>query len=368
MAITLVSNSTTQGTTSSAINSTGASLIVVALHSDGSTPTISDSKGNSYSQVFGVTAGGERCALYYAANPVVGTGHTVTATGASDFSLITVAAFSGVKTSSPLDQSNSAGAGSGSHSSWQTGSISPTENGELIVAASSILTGVLGDMSWSPDPPFDLIGGLGPSPTYGGLAIYEVQTTATNRNPTFTPSTNFSKYSAGVASFKAAPFDSSTSDSASASEGMSFAATVVRSDTAAGSEGQAYDGAASQADTSTFVESISAGVPADVVSDTSAASEAMTFLFILSVADAASVTDGRAFNGETSRSDTASAGEQGGFSVGVTITDAAAVVDGQTAAASLIASDSAAVFDSTSDINIQLERTFILTEPLPYGT
>jgi hypothetical protein len=46
--------------------------------------------------------------LYYAANPTVGSGHTFSYTGASNFSSIFVAAFSGVATSSPFDKENGA--------------------------------------------------------------------------------------------------------------------------------------------------------------------------------------------------------------------------------------------------------------------
>jgi RHS repeat-associated protein len=77
-----------------AIDTTGATFIIAAVsYNTGLTPTITDSKGNTWTPLTASTVTGtvsER--LYYAANPVVGTGYTFSNTATSNFSSICVAA------------------------------------------------------------------------------------------------------------------------------------------------------------------------------------------------------------------------------------------------------------------------------------
>jgi RHS repeat-associated protein len=94
--------------------------------------TLSDNKGNTWTPLTASTVTGtvtER--LYYVANPTVGSGHTFSDTGTSNFASICVAAFSGVATSSPFDKENGA---TSSASTIQTGSVTPSLNQELLVS------------------------------------------------------------------------------------------------------------------------------------------------------------------------------------------------------------------------------------------
>jgi RHS repeat-associated protein len=117
--------------TTAAIDTTGATFIIAAVsYNTGATPTISDSKGNTWTPLTAsAVTGTVTQRLYYAANPVVGSGHTFSNTAASNFSSICVAAFSGVSTSSPFDRENGA---TSSLSTIQTGSVTPAVNQELV--------------------------------------------------------------------------------------------------------------------------------------------------------------------------------------------------------------------------------------------
>ncbi len=120
-------------TTSPGVDTTGATLLVIVLYSPNSPPagTPSDSYGNTwaFAEVFNHVSGG----IYYVANPTVGAGHTFSAGGSGNNSYnFTVLAYSGAATSSPLDQKNNNYTNAAT--SLSTGSITPSQNGCLIVA------------------------------------------------------------------------------------------------------------------------------------------------------------------------------------------------------------------------------------------
>lgn len=135
---TLVANNTiTVPAPAGTINTTGANLIVVFVCTSnaGSLPTLVDSKGNTYiplTQYNGVEYG----RLWYCLNPIVGSGHTFTfTTSTNSFPRVTVTAWSGIAISSAFDTEN--GNGSGSNvTSLNTGSVTPSQNGSLIVTGS----------------------------------------------------------------------------------------------------------------------------------------------------------------------------------------------------------------------------------------
>lgn len=119
-------------TTTDAIDTTGANLIVIGVGIDSGTiaaPT--DNKGNTYT-LFGtgtVVGGDNEVRLYYAFEPTVGTGHTFTQAG--DYGVICVSAWAGA-VSSPADQT--AGSTQASGTTLAAGSVTPTENNELAIA------------------------------------------------------------------------------------------------------------------------------------------------------------------------------------------------------------------------------------------
>lgn len=139
MAITLLVHTIAGSTdansvTTSGIDTTGATLLVafVSTYEPNAAGTLSDSKGNTWTPL---TAQAEatlvRGRMFYVANPTVGTGHTFTVSGTSDFPSVAAAAFSGVATTSPFDAENGNHISSGLTIS--TGSVTPAQNNELFI-------------------------------------------------------------------------------------------------------------------------------------------------------------------------------------------------------------------------------------------
>lgn len=205
MAIALVSS--VQGTpgqngnTSSAIDTTGATLLVGCMTGYGIPDSISDSKGNTWTGLTNLSAGGIITRLWYVANPTVGSGHTFTSAGGNLYQAMHTAAFSGVLTVSPFDQENGSGAAAATK---QPGSITPSEDNELIVTGFGLDSPGGGDAT--------INGGFTIAQqtqytvaTAAGCALaYLIQTSAAAANPTWTApsSTNLN---AVIASFKATP-------------------------------------------------------------------------------------------------------------------------------------------------------------------
>lgn len=177
MAIALVA-STKKATAgaSPAIDTTGANLLVALLVASGS-PTLTDSKGNTWTKLTEQTGPfGEKTALYYVPDPVVGSGHTFTIGGT--FPSGCFAAYSGVKATTPHDAEDT-GVGT---SVLSPGSITPSEDNELVIltlggfhTAISVNTGTIIQNN-------DGSGGVNFSSTLAEL----IQTTAAAVNPAWT--------------------------------------------------------------------------------------------------------------------------------------------------------------------------------------
>jgi hypothetical protein len=190
--------------TSSALDTTGADFIaIVVTENTAGSATISDSKSNTWNILSEQTNSiNPSCVIYYAAaTGKTGSGHTFTATGSSIFSVLTVMAFSGAKVSAPIDVQAGTG-GAGFVNTAAPGSITPTEDNELIISgfawnAAMTITSVTGATAFFQT---NFTGGT----NYGGGGAYVIQTTAGAINMAW----NFSGSVAGnivTASFKAAP-------------------------------------------------------------------------------------------------------------------------------------------------------------------
>src|SRR5438067_1677321 len=94
--------STNVSSTTSAINTTGASLLVVALTNGGGSPP-TDVKNNNWTALVSGAGWRSTVQLFYVANPIVGTGHTFH--HPSGNGIVAAAAFSGAS-ASPFDQQN----------------------------------------------------------------------------------------------------------------------------------------------------------------------------------------------------------------------------------------------------------------------
>ena len=209
MAIALVTHTAVagnpSGATTGSINTTGANLIVFCIASYiSSTLSISDSKGNTWSTLtryWNAATENVSILIAYCYGPSVGSGHTFSVSGGSSYASIAVAAFSGAP-ASPLDQQNGSDA-SGSSSTVQPGSITPTQNNELIVSAVGIdgngntptvdsSISITDTAAWSGGNNF-------------GISLgYRVQSAAAAINPTWTLSGSSPGMAPAIASFKSA--------------------------------------------------------------------------------------------------------------------------------------------------------------------
>lgn len=201
LAITLVAGAflsadLAAGNPSSAIDTSGANLLVGGASWFNAQPTYTDSKGNTWAFVrndsfFGIA----NLDSYYVSAPVVGSAHTVTPTGNNG--ALSLAAFTGVLASSPFDQATGVNDSDGG-SSIQSVALTPSEDNCLIVAVLYFESGAVSSIDGGFTLLSSAVGG-------SGTAIaYKVQTTAAAVSPTWTLSTGNSRLDAQLLSFKAA--------------------------------------------------------------------------------------------------------------------------------------------------------------------
>lgn len=180
-----IKSGSANGLTTNAIDTTGATLLVVAFASweNRGDPVISDNKGNTYTFVPGSGVGATNVRIAYCANPAVGTGHTMTLTGAECYASGEFSAWSVVATTSPLDVS-----GASNNINHIGGGLTPTQDGDLIVTAAGTNWNA-GTPANIVNPPFTLleyVAGVGDPQYSRGLGFgYLIQTTAANVDPTW---------------------------------------------------------------------------------------------------------------------------------------------------------------------------------------
>lgn len=173
--------------TTGALNTTGADFLVLVLsdYQAVSLSAISDSKGNTWNALTSHSvSSADRCTIFWSVPTSVGSGHTFTATRTGAFMSICVGAFSGMKPTTTFDQQNG---NSGTATTLNTGSVTPSESFELLIAGIAIGSG--NSTISSIDSGFTLqenqaFGGTG-TPYGCGLA-YLIQTTGAAKNPTWT--------------------------------------------------------------------------------------------------------------------------------------------------------------------------------------
>lgn len=183
--------------TTSAIDTSGAGLIVAVIATSGlTTGAFGDSKGNTWSELTEASSS-INSRIVYCANPNVGSGHTFTVNGGSSpFASIAVAAFSG-GAASPFDASTQS---SGSSASPSAGSgITPAQNDELVIAAVGTGGGVIDaiDGGFNISDKSDFLD----AHHYGAGLAYLIQTSAAAVDPTWTLSAS-ANWSASIACFK----------------------------------------------------------------------------------------------------------------------------------------------------------------------
>lgn len=244
MAIALVDSTLLQSATTattSAINSTGATSLIASVSfyaGSGGSPAISDSNGNTWTLRASVPTGNDETRIYVADNPTVGSGHTLTVTGTAIFFTVVFSAFSGVDTSSPFDVASAA---TGSSSSVQPGSVTPGQANSLVAAAYTMPDASIGTSSTPSGYTLVQQAAFSPGVAEGGGLFYQVQTTATATNPTFTGWTGGTdNASAAIVVLKPAAGGGGITGTAAWTEGndlWSGAGGVLVSGTAAWTEG-----------------------------------------------------------------------------------------------------------------------------------
>jgi len=192
------------GGASNAANSTGADILFISVsrYGGGDVPTVSDSKGNTWTPLTESVNGDNAARIYYALNPTVGTGHTFTVSGTAVYPTFIAHGFAGAALSSAFDAEN--GTTASSVTSVQPGSITPAENGEVIIANMALNTAP-GGAGVSINSGFT-IGGFrdySAGVNIAGYGAYFIQTTAAAINPTWSW-TDSGFPAVRIASFKAA--------------------------------------------------------------------------------------------------------------------------------------------------------------------
>ncbi len=209
MTIALVVSVAKQGAattvTTSNIDTTGCDLLVANIFwSNGANAVaaVTDSKGNTWTAATKYNASDAANRFYWCKPSSVGSGHNFTIGVPNVYGGIIVLGFSGVKATSPLDGTN--GATSASASSLATGSLTPSEDNCLLIYAATTAGNITAVDVGTLQETANGISGT----TYGGGVGYEIQTTATARNPSFSASVT-NQMAASILAFKAEPAASS---------------------------------------------------------------------------------------------------------------------------------------------------------------
>lgn len=189
--------------TTSAINTTGATLIVVAFgFYNGTTavPTLTDSKTNTWTGLTVHTNTIYSVRMFYCANPTVGSGHTFTETGVDTYPSVAVAAFSG--TLNAAADGESAGGTATAATTVQPGTLTPSADNAVVVTAMVYPPTAAGTASINSS--FILSDSQNGNNADGSFSValaYKVQTTAGAENPTWTSPT-LGILAAAAAAFK----------------------------------------------------------------------------------------------------------------------------------------------------------------------
>jgi hypothetical protein len=130
--------------TTGAIDTTGMNLIVLGVTTSSGLNAPTDSKGNTYTLLVGPVTNGDNIRLYYCLAPTIGAGHTFTITptgggAGNNYGVLTVMGWSGIATSSAVDQQNSRT--QNATTSWDTNNVTTTQADELLVSVGELATG-----------------------------------------------------------------------------------------------------------------------------------------------------------------------------------------------------------------------------------
>lgn len=201
MAFALIAHTAAANATTTAINTTGADFIIVAVCSYSTTPvTNSDSASNTWSQLTEVQAvsANAHLRMFYVQAPTTSASHTFSTN--ANFYAIAVAAFSGSQ-ATPFDVQSTASATS---LTIQPGSITPAGNGELIISSVGMSADGASGQTWSVDSSMTISDQIAPTGgAHNGLALAYLLSSTGAINPTWTASGGGSpNQAAAIAAFK----------------------------------------------------------------------------------------------------------------------------------------------------------------------
>ena len=181
MTIAVVATKSFSGGPSAAIDTTGANFLVYFHCGTQATSAPTDSKSNTWTDLDhvyeNVDALGVR--LWVCASPSVGSGHTFTAPAFYESAM--VFALSGVNAT--YDDTRTSASNSGSVTSIQPGSLTPSQDGDILLGA--LANNVNGTSSSHTLSGLTSIGAIEAGSAINADGGYVIQTTATALNPTF---------------------------------------------------------------------------------------------------------------------------------------------------------------------------------------
>ncbi len=192
----------TNNVTTASVTLAGNFVVVVAADYRSATAcTIADSRSSTFTiRTTYQTTAEQRIRIAYATGVTTGAGYTVSCNGTSSFPAVSFAAFSGVATTSAFDQES--GATSDSAVTFQPTIVTPTVANEVVIAGASAASAI----TITVNAPFTIPtnGSTTWDGTHYGVSVaYDIQTTATARNPTWTGNGVAHVWAADTATFKA---------------------------------------------------------------------------------------------------------------------------------------------------------------------
>lgn len=176
--------------TTAAVNTTGASILILTATYQGSAPTVSDSQGNTWTALTERPGtAGAAARIYYCLTPTTSAAHTFTISAA--FGAVGIVAASGVTAFVEED-----GGGGDSVTSSTDAAMAATKANALVVSCAMIWTSTGANMdNGFTDLQEDFVGGV----NYGGGLAYKITATPIAPEWTWTGANN---YAVAMASFE----------------------------------------------------------------------------------------------------------------------------------------------------------------------
>lgn len=195
---TTAGSSDANSVTTSSINSSGATLIVVGVAINGNSPTApTDNQGNTYTQAITVSSGIARSAIYYCVNPTTNSSHTFSYSQFNTTPTLFVNVFDGG--TSTVDVTNSTN--NTVSTTIQPGSVTPTSDGQLFVTVLSNFVAIADTYSINSSFTITQRREVANPNAQDGAIAYKIQTTGGAENPTWSHS-NTTTNGACIATFK----------------------------------------------------------------------------------------------------------------------------------------------------------------------